>query len=68
MTHISLQPKLNTYTIVYQFNNSKFGFQNSVTVTAINIEQAANKAKKEVSDCYGRNMLYRFSFNEPIIR
>lgn len=59
---------MNTYTVVYQFNNSKFGFQNSITLLAQNKEQALEKAKKEISMCYGSGMLCRFTFKEPCIR
>ncbi len=48
--------------IIYQFNHSKMGFQNSVTVTAINDEQAIDKAKDEVSGVYGSGMLKKFTF------
>lgn len=54
--------KLNRFRVTYQFNNSKFGFQNSITVNAFNEDHAIDNAKKEVSDCYGSKMLRRFSF------
>ena len=49
-------------TIIYNFKDSKMGFSNEITVTAINDEQAIDKAKDEVSGCYGSSMLKRFSF------
>ncbi len=49
-------------TVLYNFNHSKMGFQNSVTVTAINDEQAIDKAKDEVSGVYGSGMLKKFTF------
>lgn len=59
---------MNTYTVIYQFSHSKFGFNNSVTVKAINSQKALEKAKQEVSACYGSDMLKRFSFKEPTIK
>lgn len=50
------------YTIVYTFNHSKMGFNNSISIEALNYEQALEKAKREVSMCYGSKMLKRFSF------
>jgi hypothetical protein len=54
--------KLQKLTIVYTFKHSKMGFQNSITVEALNYEQAIEKARKEISDCYGSDMLKRFLF------
>ena len=54
------QPK--KVTVIYTFNNSKFGFNNSITVDAINDQQAIDKAKYEVAGCYGSSMLKKFSF------
>lgn len=54
--------KLQSFTIAYTFNHSKMGFNNSITVDALNKEQAIEKAKKEVSMCYGSDMLKKFSF------
>jgi len=50
------------YTIIYSFNDSKMGFNNSVTVQAQNYEQAIEKAKQEIASCYGANMLKKFTF------
>jgi hypothetical protein len=50
------------YRILYTFNNSKMGFQNSITVISLNVDMAIEDAKKEVSMTYGSGMLKRFSF------
>lgn len=50
------------YKIVYSFNHSKMGFNNQITVEANCYDQAIEKAKKEVSMCYGSKMLKKFSF------
>lgn len=57
-----MKATIQKFTVVYQFRHSKMGFQNSVTVEAINKEQALEKAKQEVSQCYGSAMLKRFTF------
>ena len=56
---------MKKHVIVYQFNSSKFGFQNQITVEANNTEQAILKAKNECSQCYGNRMINRFSFQNP---
>jgi hypothetical protein len=48
--------------VVYSFNHSKMGFNNQITVEAVNDEQAIEKAKNEVAGVYGTAMLKRFSF------
>jgi len=48
--------------ILYNFRHSKMGFQNQVTVTARNNEEAIEAAKREVSEVYGSKMLPRFTF------
>lgn len=53
------------YRVVYTFKHSKMGFNNSITVEALNPEHAKENAKQQVSECYGSKMLSRFSFNEP---
>ena len=50
------------FTVVYTFNHSKMGFNNSVIVIALNEAQALENAKNEVSQVYGSKMLKRFSF------
>lgn len=56
------QYPIKKVTVIYNFNNSKFGFNNSITVDAICDQQAIDKAKNEVACVYGSNMLKRFSF------
>jgi hypothetical protein len=41
------------------------GFNNSISVEALNPEHAKENAKREVSQCYGSKMLPRFVFSEP---
>jgi len=53
---------LRKFTVVYNFNHSKMGFNNSITVTAMNQEHAIELAKHEVACAYGSGMLKRFSF------
>lgn len=59
-----MQPynKLKSYTIIYQFNHSKMGFQNSITVKEFTLEDAMKNAKEQVSEVYGSDMLKKFSF------
>jgi hypothetical protein len=55
------------YRILYTFNHSKMGFQNSITITSLNVDMAIEEAKREVIGCYGSKMLQRFSFKpDPI--
>lgn len=58
MAHIKLQ----SFTITYTFNHSKMGFNNTITLDALNKDQAIEKAKKEIEMCYGSSMLKKFSF------
>lgn len=60
-----MQTTFKKISITYFFNHSKMGFSNSVTVEAISIEDAMNKAKKEVAMCYGTAMLKKFTFKTP---
>lgn len=53
---------MKKYTVIYFFNHSKMGFSNEITVQAINETDALEKAKNDVSGCYGSSMLKRFSF------
>ncbi len=50
------------FQVLYNFRHSCMGFQNSITVEAINEQQAIEKARKEVSMCYGSGMLKNFTF------
>jgi len=54
--------KLKKYRILYTFNHSKMGFQNSITVIAFNVDEAIKEAEKQVSEVYGSGMLKKFSF------
>ncbi len=43
------------------------GFQNSITVEALNVDDAIKDAIKQVSEVYGSKMLPRFTFKpDPI--
>jgi len=43
------------------------GFQNSVTIFALTLDQAMKDAEKAVSEVYGSKMLNRFTFKpDPI--
>ena len=53
---------IKNVTVIYSFNDSKMGFNNSITVEAVNDAQALDKAKHEVAMCYGSSMLKKFSF------
>jgi len=58
---------LKKYRIIYSFHHSKMGFNNSITVTALNLDSAIEDAKKQVSEVYGSKMLPRFSFKpDPV--
>jgi hypothetical protein len=48
--------------VIYEFRHSKMGFQNQITVDALNEEHAIENAKKAVSEAYGSKMLKRFTF------
>lgn len=60
---------MQNITVIYSFKHPNMGFQNSVTVQAIDNIQALEKAKEAVSETYGSKMLKRFSFkiNEVFI-
>jgi hypothetical protein len=57
-----MNSKFKKYRILYNFNHSKMGFQNSITVIALNVDDAIKDAEKQVSEVYGSAMLKRFSF------
>ena len=57
-----MKTQFKKYRIIYSFHHSKMGFNNSITVEALNVDQAIEQAKNEVSGCYGSAMLKRFSF------
>jgi len=52
---------MKKYRCTYQFNHSKFGFQNSITVENINSDFAKDQALKEIEMCYGSKMMKRFT-------
>jgi len=55
------------YRILYSFNHSKMGFQNSITIIALNVDAAIKDAEKQVSEVYGSDMLKKFSFKpDPV--
>lgn len=60
-----MKTKYFDYRITYFFKHSKMGFSNSITVTAINEQDASKKAIDAVSGCYGSVMLKKFSFKNP---
>ncbi len=57
-----MQTKFKKYRILYNFNHSRMGFQNSITVISLTVDMAIEDAKKQVSEVYGSKMLQRFSF------
>lgn len=57
---------MNKYRVEYQFNSARFSFSNSVTVVAENKVTALLEAQKEVAECYGADMLKKFTYKEPI--
>jgi len=55
------------YRIIYTFNHSKMGFQNSITVISLNVDMAIKDAERQVGEVYGSKILQRFSFKpDPI--
>ena len=54
--------KLKQYRIIYTFDHSKMGFQNSITINALNVDDAIKIAKIQVSEVYGNELLKKFSF------
>jgi hypothetical protein len=60
--------QLKKYRIIYNFNHSKMGFNNCLTVIAFNVDEAIQKVKNEVAGVYGTKMLTRFSFKpDPLL-
>ena len=58
---------MKKYRIIYTYNRPKFGFNNSVTVTALNVDEAIKEAKNKVLECYGENESKYFSFKpDPV--
>lgn len=58
--------KTLNYRVTYFFKHSIHGFSNNITVTAISVQEAADKVVNAVSECYGSKMLKRFSFQQPV--
>ena len=50
------------YRIIYSFHHSRMGFQNSITIVALNVDDAIKDAQRQVSEVYGSKMLNRFTF------
>jgi hypothetical protein len=59
--------KLKKYRIIYSFNHSIFGFNNSITVKAYNVDDAIKEAKEGVLGAYGTKMIDRFTFKLDVI-
>jgi len=60
--------RLKSYRIIYSFNHSKMGFNNSLTVDAFTVDEAIEKVKNDVAGVYGNAMLKRFSFKpDPLL-
>ncbi len=53
---------MKDFTVIYTFNHSKMGFNNSITVKAIDNEHAIETARKEVEMAYGSKMIKKFTF------
>lgn len=53
---------MKKFTIIYQFNHSRMGFQNEITVDALDYIRAEIEAKRKICICYGEKMLKRFTF------
>jgi len=54
---------MKSYRIIYSFKHSRMGFQNSLTVYALNIDAAIEDVKRQVAEVYGSAMLKRFTFS-----
>ncbi len=54
--------QFSKYTVTYTFKHSSMGFQNQITVEALDETSAIDLAKIAVSECYGSKMLPRFTF------
>jgi len=59
-----MKTTIKNFRVLYEFNNSKFGFTNSVTVECCTPEQAKEKAIHEISCCYGSKMLNKFDIKK----
>lgn len=63
---INPNPRFNTYRVLYEFVNAKFGFQNSITLESTCEEFANRDAMIEIEKCYGSNMIKRFKIVKTI--
>lgn len=50
------------YRVLYNFHNSKMGFQNSITCESLSEDHALRYAMDEVEKCYGKRLFKRFTF------
>lgn len=57
---------MKSYIILYNYNHSKFGFQNQITVVASSENEALNIAKNKCIETYGQKQIKRFSFKCPL--
>ena len=58
---------MKKYRIIYTYNRPKFGFNNSVTVTAANVDEAIKEAQNKIREHYGEKEYKYFSFkHDPI--
>lgn len=57
-----MNSQFKKYRIIYSFNHSRMGFNNSITVIALNVDDAIKDATNQVKEVYGSNMINRFTF------
>jgi hypothetical protein len=57
---------MKKFRIVYQFNHSKMGFQNSITIEAKDEIKALIEAKEKVATTYHMQPIKKFTFGDPI--
>ena len=57
---------MKSYRIEYTFKHSKFGFQNSITVKALTLDEALKDAEKQVIETYGEHNRKRFSYKPDV--
>jgi hypothetical protein len=54
--------RFKKYSILYTFHDSRAGFTHSIDVIGLNVDEAIEKAKNQVSKSFGSNLLTRFTF------
>jgi hypothetical protein len=59
---IDLPGSEKSFQVVYNFNHRSMGFQNSITVTAVDRDRALKVAKEKITICYGEKMIKKFTF------